>query len=336
MSKVRFLKNIMSKFENDIQVSVCVTTYNQEGYIRECLESLVTQITNFKFEIIIGEDCSTDNTRHIVQEYVEKYPDLIVPIFHLKNIGPIKNLKQVYLQAKGKYIAHVDGDDMACSGKLQKQFDVLEAHPEAIICSHNMIEILDNTIVKKDSWSHPAGEYNLVDLIKKLPFFAHSSKLFRVIDNKDLCSLLNDPHVLDLELHLYQASMGSIIHLEENLGYYRAEVGISAIKNDKLNYNMIKRVLMIYEKLLVAYPDINHEIRRSYAMSLLSMANRSAVFEPNGKKMKEYAIRSVKQDLFSSKQVLMVLLCLSPNLGASILKYRYKLRKTKAHKNKNS
>lgn len=101
------------KMESDIQVSVCVVTYNQENYLVECLESLVKQQTNFKFEIIIGEDCSTDNTRTIVQSYAEKYPNLIIPLFHEKNIGPFDNIKEVYRKAQGKYIAHMDGDDFA-------------------------------------------------------------------------------------------------------------------------------------------------------------------------------------------------------------------------------
>ena len=81
---------------NDIQVSVCVVTYNQENYIAECLESLVNQVTNFRYEIIVGEDCSTDGTRAIVQRYVEKYPDLIVPLFYKENVGPVGNIKHIY------------------------------------------------------------------------------------------------------------------------------------------------------------------------------------------------------------------------------------------------
>ena len=99
--------------ENDIKVSVCVVTYNQENYIAECLESLVNQVTNFRYEIIVGEDCSTDGTRAIVQRYVEKYPNLIVPLFYKNNIGAVENIKKVYKKAKGKYIAHMDGDDIA-------------------------------------------------------------------------------------------------------------------------------------------------------------------------------------------------------------------------------
>ena len=122
---------------DDIKVSVCVVTYNQEKYIAECLDSLVSQETDFKFEIIVGEDCSTDGTRAIVQQYVDKYPDLIKPIFHDQNVGAVENIKQVYLAAKGKYIAHLDGDDMALPTKLQKQFDTLEANPDCAICVHH-------------------------------------------------------------------------------------------------------------------------------------------------------------------------------------------------------
>ena len=124
--------------KDDIQVSVCVVTYNQENYIAECLESLVTQQTSFKFEIIVGEDCSTDGTRAIVQQYVEQYPDLIVPLFYEENVGAVENVKRVYKAAKGKYIAHLDGDDMALPNKLQRQFNILEANPDCSICVHNM------------------------------------------------------------------------------------------------------------------------------------------------------------------------------------------------------
>lgn len=218
---------------NDIQISVCIVTYNQEKYIAECLDSIVTQKTNFKFEIIVGDDCSTDNTRSIIQEYVEKYPDLIIPVFHKKNVGVVENIKQVYEVAKGKYIAHLDGDDLALPEKLQKQFDVMEKNPQAIICSHNMLEILNNRIIEKSHWDHPKGEYEILDLIKNLPFFSHSSKLFRVIDKDGLFNILKYSDTLDIEIHLYQITMGSIFHLEENLGCYRKNVGVSAVKKIK-------------------------------------------------------------------------------------------------------
>ena len=316
----------MNNHEDEIQVSVCVVTYNQEEYIAECLDSLVSQHTNFKFEIIVGEDCSTDNTRAIVQEYVDRYPNLIVPLFYEKNVGAIENIKQVYESAKGKYIAHMDGDDMALPNKLQKQFDVMEKNPQAIICSHNVLEICDNNTRKSEYWNHPKGEYNLLDLIKKLPFFAHSSKFFRVKEDIDLSCVLCDKDALDIELHLYQSIKGSIVHLDENLGVYRTGVGITAVKDSKLNYKMIKRVEGIYEKLMVTNPELLKEIKKAYASYLLGMASSFAVHESNKHKMREYTFKSINQGVFSKKQIMMSLLILNPRIGINILQKRFKIK----------
>lgn len=311
---------------DDIKVSVCVVTYNQEKYIAECLDSLVSQETDFKFEIIVGEDCSTDGTRAIVQQYVDKYPDIVKPIFHKNNVGAVENVKQVYIAAKGKYIAHMDGDDMALPTKLQKQFDVMERSPQAVICSHNVLEVLDNVFVERGFWKYQTGEYTILDLIKALPFFAHSSKLFRVIDNDNIYNILKDPDTLDIELHLYQASMGSIIHLEECLGCYRIDIGITTVKDNKLNYRVIKRVLSVYEKLLVEYPDFRKEVKKAYAFYLLDLANSYAVVESDGTSMRKYAFKALKYYPYSVKQIGMAILAIPPSIGVFLLKTRNKIK----------
>lgn len=311
---------------NDIQVSVCVVTYNQEAYIAECLDSLITQETDFNFEIIVGEDCSTDSTRAILQKYVDKYPDLIIPLFHEKNVGAVENIKQVYEKARGRYIAHIDGDDMALPGKLQKQFSLMENNSQAIICSHNVLEILDNVVVKKRFWNHPEGEYTVLDLIEKLPFFAHSSKFFRVVEGNGLSEILKDYSTLDIELHLYQASMGTILHLEEDLGCHRTNVGISAIKANKLNSIMIERVLKVYKDLLTTYPNFEKEIKKSYASYMLSISYSYAVFESNKNKMRKYAKKSIRTSFFSVNQLLMLSLSIVPTIGMNVLKLRNKIK----------
>ena len=103
---------------------------------------LFMQKTNFKYEIIIHDDASTDGTTEIIKEYAEKYPDLITPIFQTENQYS-KGLRGFYARfvfpkAKGKYIALCDGDDYwADSLKLQKQVDFLETHHDYAICSHD-------------------------------------------------------------------------------------------------------------------------------------------------------------------------------------------------------
>lgn len=108
------------------KVSVCVITYNQEGYIRDCLQSLVMQQTDFDFEVIVGDDCSTDGTRAVIDEFVKRYPNLVRPIYQPKNTGGSRNNLEVHAAARGDYVAHVDGDDYVLPGKLQAQSDLLD------------------------------------------------------------------------------------------------------------------------------------------------------------------------------------------------------------------
>ncbi len=106
-------------------------TYNHEKYIAQAIESALMQKTNFDYEIVIGEDCSTDGTREIVKYYAEKYPEKIRAIFNEKNLGMIPNFINTLNKCRGKYIAMLEGDDYWTDPyKLQKQVDFLESHPD--------------------------------------------------------------------------------------------------------------------------------------------------------------------------------------------------------------
>ena len=111
------------------RVTVCVITYNQERYIRECLQSLVTQKTDFDFEVIVGDDCSTDGTRAVVIDFAERYPHIVRPLFQPTNTGGSRNNLEVHAAARGDYVAHLDGDDYALPGRLQTQAELLDRDP---------------------------------------------------------------------------------------------------------------------------------------------------------------------------------------------------------------
>lgn len=122
-------------------VSICSITYNHAPYIRQCLDGFLMQKTNFPFEIIINDDCSTDGTTEIIKEYAAKYPDLIKPIFHDENQYQkgVRGIfvKFVFPKAQGKYIAMCEGDDYWIDPlKLQKQVDFMESHPDYSMCFH--------------------------------------------------------------------------------------------------------------------------------------------------------------------------------------------------------
>jgi glycosyltransferase involved in cell wall biosynthesis len=106
-------------------------TYNHEPYIRKAIECILTQKTNFPFELVIGEDCSTDGTRDIVFDYQKNHPDIIRVVTSEKNVGMKKNWCRVIMACRGDYIAYCEGDDYwQRDDKLQIQVDYLEAHPD--------------------------------------------------------------------------------------------------------------------------------------------------------------------------------------------------------------
>lgn len=115
----------------DKKVSVVCVTYNQEKYIRQALDSIVQQKTNFSFQIFVGDDASTDGTAQIISEYANKYPELIIHVLREKNIGPGNNSIDLYKRVNTPYVAVCDGDDYWCDEyKLQKQVDFLDSHPD--------------------------------------------------------------------------------------------------------------------------------------------------------------------------------------------------------------
>lgn len=122
---------ILKTEPHDIMVSIASTAYNHERYIERALNSILVQETNFKFEIIIGEDCSSDKTRRIIERYRRRYPEIIRPIYNERNIGLKENDYAVRRRLRGKYRALLEGDDYwLLKDKLQRQVDFLEKNPE--------------------------------------------------------------------------------------------------------------------------------------------------------------------------------------------------------------
>lgn len=132
----------------EYKVSICCLAYNHSKYIRQALESMIHQKTDFNFEIIVLDDASTDGTQDIIREFCEKYPDIVKAVFQTENQFskgvPIVNAI-FYPRAQGKYIAYCEGDDYwtdMC--KLQTQADFLDKHPEYVACSHECWEVDEN------------------------------------------------------------------------------------------------------------------------------------------------------------------------------------------------
>lgn len=118
-------------------VSVFVVTYNQEEFIGSAIQSVLDQDYE-NLEIVIGDDCSTDNTWLIVQDYQRRYPEKIRAFRNSRNLGITGNSNEVLKRCAGKYVAHMGGDDLFLPGKISAQVSVMESDPNIVLCYHDV------------------------------------------------------------------------------------------------------------------------------------------------------------------------------------------------------
>src|SRR5690349_6525722 len=116
--------------ETPVKVSVAMISYNHERFIAQAIESVLSQRVKFPYEIVIGDDHSTDATPSIIADFHRRYPDKIVPFLREKNLGMAPNFMQILASCGGQYVALLEGDDFWTSkDKLQRQVDFLDANP---------------------------------------------------------------------------------------------------------------------------------------------------------------------------------------------------------------
>ena len=123
---------------NQILISTIIPSFNRADTVGQTIDSILAQQVDADMEIVIGDDCSTDNAREVLQQYKEKHPDIIRLIFHEQNIGLGANWATCVKECRGKYICNCDNDDYWHNPqKLQLQLDYMESHPESNICITN-------------------------------------------------------------------------------------------------------------------------------------------------------------------------------------------------------
>lgn len=161
------------------EVTVVCITYKHEEYIAQALDSFLNQRTTFGFQIFVGEDCGPDGTAGIIRDYAERYPGIVIPFIREENMGAQRNLVDMCQRAGTKYIAFCEGDDYWVDDlKLQKQYDLMETHPELSGCFHN------TRIESDDDWylgSYYVPESNGDRLIPySIPRYDRSIRVMRM------------------------------------------------------------------------------------------------------------------------------------------------------------
>lgn len=214
-----------------LMVSVRCATYNHAPYIRQCLDGFVMQKTNFRFEVIVHDDASTDGTTEIVREFAEKYPDIIRPMYeeenqYSKNQMQMDNAIDNCLT--GKYVAICEGDDYWMDKyKLQKQYDYMESHPNCSLCFHPHYCLYPNGYLKPRRLRINKKEYSVKDLIwRGGESFSTNSFFFRrqhYLNREERPSFWKQCTFGDEPLMYFMALNGTIGCLKDLMSVYRVQ-----------------------------------------------------------------------------------------------------------------
>ena len=199
-------------------VSVKVPAYNQERFIEACLNGILAQKTTFPFEVVIGEDCSTDRTRDLVQAYAQAQPDVVRVVTSDANVGPARNIARIRAACRGVYEATCEGDDVWFHPhKLQRQVDFLESRPDCVFCFH------DALFYREDKGARPKyycprdlpDTPTLADVLRRPAFIATSSILARRSFMEALPPWRAEVLCGDLVVRLWGAHVGKIGYLRD-------------------------------------------------------------------------------------------------------------------------
>ncbi|MCB2407271.1 glycosyltransferase family 2 protein [Hymenobacter lucidus] len=233
------------------KVSVVMLAYNHQQFIRQALDSVLMQEVNFPYEIIIGEDCSTDQTRSIVQEYARLYPDIIRPIYHSPNGGMGRNLQACLAAVRGEYLAPLEGDDYWTDArKLQKQVDFLATHPEYSMCFHEVM-VIDEEPYQVRGITSNEDEYTFETLLASKRTVPMTCSLLLRNRLAVLPEWLFAVPMMDYPLVILQAEHGKLKRLPDVMAAYRKHAGgsWSAVSHSQNH----RRYIAMYQRLAAHY-----------------------------------------------------------------------------------
>jgi glycosyltransferase involved in cell wall biosynthesis len=246
---------------DEVKVSVCMVTYNHERYIAQAISSVLEQQTSFPIEVIVGEDCSTDGTRQIVEEFAAANPSLIQLRLAERNQGGKLNFTGTLGQARGEYVVILEGDDYFTDPlKLQRQVEALDSRPDWAICFHPARCHYEGDLLgpafTPENWDR--GEATIIDLFER-NFIPTSGAMFRRRLTGALPPWFMEIDAGDWALHILNAAHGNIGFLPEPMSAYRIHsAGFWSGRSVE------QRVVSIF-KLLTA---VDHHFQGKYASEI--------------------------------------------------------------------
>ncbi len=269
-------------------VSILITTYNQESYIAETLEGVLMQKVAFDYEIVIGEDCSTDRTLEVCRAYAARYPQIVL-IENNPNKGLLLNYFDTLLQCKGKYIADCAGDDVWIDPhKLQRQVELLESDKEVVMVHTNWQNRIESRgEVVHNMFEHYWGKSRKVvegnemiptQLTSVAPFALISSSCYRresiVAFYHQYTHLFRDRRFLCEDVQLIFASLwlGKVVYQPEETTSYRVvDNSVSNVhdvaKNCRFSQSMLLLKSTIISEFTLSSPLLSGYYQEPFALA---------------------------------------------------------------------
>jgi glycosyltransferase involved in cell wall biosynthesis len=249
-----------------IKISACIITYNQQDYIRQCLEGAVNQVVDYDYEIVIGDDCSTDNTFQICQEYANKYPNKIRLLSRERNLGMAENWADTIKNCHGKYVAMCEGDDYwTDNSKLQNQVDFLESNPDYVLNFHKVSVLKATGEIVEDFLTEVPQEHETgLDIIEKGNYIHTPSVVFRNLIKEFPNEFYKSP-IVDYFLYILLSKHGKAKYLSDEMAVYRHGVGIFTSQN---SIKMTTDLIRLYSNLLSFLEDEKQKELIYYKMDL--------------------------------------------------------------------
>lgn len=249
----------------NVKVSVLTTTYNHELFIAQNIIGVLAQQTDFDIEHIIGEDCSPDGTRAVVESYWRQRPDIIKPILRERNVGRRQNFIECFHACQGKYIAILEGDDYwTASHKLQVQADFLDANPDFAVCFHALEHRFEGGSQPQRVNRRDRSRYTLEDLLES-NFVPTCTMMFRNHLFEDFPAWFADVPAGDWPLSVLNAQHGDIGYIDDVMAVHRTHSGgvWSPKPASERRQNMVSILKTFHENLDPRYrPILQRNIAR--------------------------------------------------------------------------
>lgn len=210
---------------NDVMVTVICLSYNHEKYIRQCLDSVLSQVTNFTYEVIVHDDASTDGTEGIIREFEEKHDNLISIIEEENCFQRGEDYSEkIYRKVSGKYIAYCECDDWWCDeNKLQRQFEYMESNPGCSLCVHAVKQFCDasDTYMTPSSRGEVEADFSTEEIIRGDGGMFGTNSMFFRSEYYLLPSLYRGWGVGDYPSMIYLSLMGRVHYFPTLMSAYR-------------------------------------------------------------------------------------------------------------------